>query len=210
MTLSSMRPKKALRSPAAHHRGVLVPARTLKLRGDIIDVDFADADVRVSLRMEARKRYFRIEIVDAQPADIEWLTIDFPLKKLATQSGAFAANYGDAFSTCGFALDLQGRTRLSVAGPDNVSVGFAANTQHGIKGARFALLACPREEFNGLIQEVERKKIVSDLSMPVITRDRFHVENWLDPTPDYSIDPKNAVVLEEIKYKSFTYLEEDV
>jgi tRNA(His) guanylyltransferase len=50
---------------------------------------------------------------------------------------------------------------------------------------------------------VKRKKIVCDLGMPIITRDRFHVENWLDPEPDYDLSPKKAEVMEGIRYSSF-------
>ncbi|MCK5806620.1 MAG: hypothetical protein KAI66_27575, partial [Lentisphaeria bacterium] len=146
------------RAPLCHVgiNGAVIPARALKLHGGIIDVAFADPDIRASFRITARGRYFRIKVIAAQPADIDWLTIDFPLRKLATQGWAFAANYDDTFGTCGFALDLQGQSRLRGAGTDIVTLEFLARALHGIKGAGFALLGSPRDEFNTSIQHVER------------------------------------------------------
>lgn len=51
---------------------------------------------------------------------------------------------------------------------------------------------------------VERKKVISDLDMPIISQDRFHVENWLAADPVYDIENTNAYILDEIKFSSFS------
>jgi len=92
--------------------GGTIPARFPWQRGELIEIEFADPGVKAWVRIEARKRYFRLEVTDVQPADLKWLDIEFPLKKLKTQGHAFAANYDDEFATCSFALNLQMRCSL--------------------------------------------------------------------------------------------------
>jgi len=60
---------------------------------------------------------------------------------------------------------------------------------------------CSVEGING--DFVERKKVISDLDMPIISQDRFHIDNWLDPEPSYDFDNSKAYILEEIKFTSF-------
>jgi tRNA(His) guanylyltransferase len=69
------------------------------------------------------------------------------------------------------------------------------------RGFSLYRMLCKVEGRSGVA--VDRKKIVCDLGMPIITRDRDHVENWLDPEPNYHLDPKKAIVMEGIKYSSF-------
>ena len=40
-------------------------------------------------------------------------------------------------------------------------------------------------------KEVIRKKIIVDLDMPIVSKDRVHVERWLEPAPDYSLQVVN-------------------
>jgi len=136
--------------------GTAMPARSLSRRGDTVDVQFPDPDVKVSLRIEARDRYVTVEVMDVQPADLKWLTFAFPLKRLATQGPAFAANYDDAFAACVFALNPQATCSLEDRSEQAVSLGATLPGWRGIKGARIALLGTPRTRFATLIQEVER------------------------------------------------------
>ena len=51
---------------------------------------------------------------------------------------------------------------------------------------------------------VIRKKVVSDLDMPIISKDRGYIENWIQPEPDYDFDTTDAVIMEDIDITSFT------
>jgi tRNA(His) guanylyltransferase len=51
---------------------------------------------------------------------------------------------------------------------------------------------------------VIRKRIVSDEDMPILTKDRNYVENWLEPEPNYEVATTgNAYLMEDIEITSF-------
>lgn len=133
-----------------------VPARFLRRKGDLVEVEFADPEVKASIRIEARKRYFTFEVVEAQPADLEWLEMEFPLKRLKTQGWAFTANYDAEFATCSFALNFQTKCSLRPRGGDLVGLCSRCVVGHGIKGAKAALIGAPFAQFTSVIQDVER------------------------------------------------------
>lgn len=137
--------------------GRAMPARFLKREGEIVRVQFVDPKVKASLRVEALPRYFRIEVVDAEPADMAWLEIQFPQRVLADQGGAFCANYDDAFASCCFALNTKSQCLLRGLGTGATGlVCRSTASRHGVKGAKFAFLGGPRAELDTLIQHVER------------------------------------------------------
>ena len=133
-----------------------VPARFIRRRRDGVEIEFAEPNVTARIKIEACKRYFRFEVTDAQPADLQWLEIEFPLKKLKTQAWAFAGNYDDEFASCGFALNVQMRCSQRAIGSAVLGLRARCSARHGIKGAKMALLGSPRGQFTSVIQEVER------------------------------------------------------
>ncbi len=145
--------------------GAAIPARFIRLRGNVIEVAFADPEVTARVRIRPAKRYFTLEVLDVQPADMEWLDVEFPLKKLATQGGAFTANYDATFAACAFALNPEVRCALRTRGTDVVGLGARFSARHGILRARMAILGGPRAQFASVIQDVERE---NGLPSPVL------------------------------------------
>lgn len=139
----------------AGRAGGEMPARFLKSKGDVLEVLFADPEVKATIKVGLRKRYFTFEVVDAQPEDLEWLEMQFPVKRQQTLGWAFAANYGSEYATCCFALNFQTQGILRTHG-EVVGVGARCAAPHGIKGAKAALVGCQFPQFNSVIQEVER------------------------------------------------------
>jgi len=140
----------------AWRAGCQLPARLVRRRGDAIEVEFSDPDVRATLRVEALERYVRIEVTDARPADIERLDVEFPMRKLATQGWAFAANYDGEFAACCFALNLPVRCWARGRGSGAVGIGGSCHGRYGLRGAKLALVACPFDQLHAAIQQVER------------------------------------------------------
>ena len=140
----------------AWRAGCQIPARLVRRRGEAIEVEFVDPDVRATLRVEARKRYVTVEVTDVQPADVERLDIEFPMKRLATLGPAFAANYDETFAACCFALNLSARSWVHGRGEGAAGIGASCQGPRGPRGAKIALVASPRDQFQAVIQEVER------------------------------------------------------
>ena len=148
-------------------KGAKVPARLIERKGDVLEVRFADPEVKVSIKVETRKRYFTFEVVDVQPDDVEWLLVDLPVKRLGTWlTGAvwhpnitydkeFAA--GNMSLNCLMQCPVYGRGRGGdmPARPMPV-LGARCYKRHGIKGAKHAIFGCPFSELMSLIQEIER------------------------------------------------------
>ena len=148
-------------------KGVKVPATQVKRQGDVLEVRFADPAVKVSIKVGTRKRYFTFEVVDVQPADVDWFLVDLPVKRLKVSlTGAvwhpnivydeqFAA--GNMSLNCLMQCPVYGRGR----GGDMPSrpmpvLGARCYKRHGIKGAKNAIFGCPFSELMSLIQEIER------------------------------------------------------
>ena len=138
--------------------GTSMQAQTLSRRGDLVDIRFPDPDVKISLRIKAQDRYFTFEVMDMQPANLSSMTLEFPMKRLATQGIFFSANYDDTFAACAFALNYKAFCLIKDHGKTKDSTTITADfiKEYGIKGGKIALLGTPRKQFGALIQKVER------------------------------------------------------
>ncbi|WAK00439.1 hypothetical protein [Methylobacter sp. YRD-M1] len=133
-----------------------MPVTRLSQKGDVLTAQFVDPQIKVSLRVIPAKRHLTFEVLSAEPADLDGLTIDFPLRRLETVAPAFNATYDKEFGAA-----LFGITENTVNHP--VSLGNSvhllrseAYRSHGIVGAKFSLVASPIEDFKPAIREAER------------------------------------------------------
>ncbi len=147
------------------YRGVATPLYSLRREGDLIRAQFLDPEVRATLRIVSRKQHIQLEVVDAQPADVEEFTLRFPVRRLQTVAGAFNATYDDEFGTCLFGVTANTFQQTIPHGAEIVSLAARSTNRHAIVGARFALVAAPREQFEAAIMEAERE---SGLPCPIL------------------------------------------
>jgi len=138
-------------------RGVPTPVHSVTREGDLLRARFLDADLRASLRITLRKRHVLFEVVDVQPADVEQLTLEFPLQRLTSVGGAFNATYDDWFGACLLGTTANVYQQLARHGSDVVGLAALCTRKHEMVGARFVLVAAPREQFNLAIMEAERE-----------------------------------------------------
>lgn len=149
----------------ATRQGTPTPVASLVREGDRVKAQFLDSDVKATLRVVPRKHHFLIEVLDVQPADVEQLGIDFPVKRLATEGWAFNAIYNDQFGVCFFATTVNGRNLGLGLGGDVRSLRCACYAAHGLAGTKFALVAAPFDEFKAAIIEAER---ANDVPCPML------------------------------------------
>jgi hypothetical protein len=138
------------------HQGVLTPVERITRRGDLLSVQFLAPEVKATLRVTARPRHLLIEVVDVQPADVEQLTLEFPIRRLAKVGGAFNATYDEQFGVSLFGTTVNVFNRTKSLGRDILSPSGVCTRKHGLAGARFALVAAPANEFQAAIMEAER------------------------------------------------------
>ena len=138
-------------------RGVPTPLHSLAREGDLLRARFLDADLEASLRITLRKQHVLLEVVDVQPADVEQLTLEFPIQRLTSIGGAFNATYDDQIGFCLLGTTANVCQQLVRHGDDVLGLTARCTRKHEMVGAKFALVAAPREQFNAAIMEAERK-----------------------------------------------------
>jgi len=138
-------------------RGVPTPVHSLTREGNLLRARFLDANLRASLRITMRKRHVLFEVLDVQPADVEQLTLEFPIQRLTSVGGAFNATYDDRFGVCLLGTTANVCQQLVRHGSDVVGLTARCTRKHELVGAGFALVAAPREQFNLAIMEAERE-----------------------------------------------------
>jgi hypothetical protein len=141
----------------AVYRGVTVPLHSLSREGDVIRAQFLDHDVRATLRVSARKHHIQFEVVDIQPAGVEELTFSLPVRRLATLGGAFNATYDKRFGICLLGVTENTNQQTVPHGADVVTLSASCTRKRGIVGARLALVASDRQQFELAIMETERE-----------------------------------------------------
>ncbi len=138
-------------------RGVATPLHSLTREGDLIRAQFLDSEVRATVRVAPRKHHILFEIVNVQPAGVEELTLRFPVRRLATVGGAFNATYDDEFGVCLLGVTENTDQQTVPHGAEVLSLAARCTSKHGIAGARFALVAAGRAQFDSAIMEAERE-----------------------------------------------------
>ena len=128
--------------------GQLSPATQVAVRDGQWAVTFADADVQVVLRTEAKEHYVRIEVVSATGDGIEeLLLLDVPLSLRGAADEPFAA--------CALALNLQTNVQRLPQPVDRLQAG--CYPRFGLVGAAVAVIACPPGELRAALQAAVRE-----------------------------------------------------
>jgi hypothetical protein len=146
-----------LRLLSAVHNGVTVPLHSLSRDGDLLRAQFLDPEVRATLRVVPRRRHLLFEVVEVQPATVESLAIEFPVRRLKTVAWAFNGTYDDEFGVCFFGTSVNTYNRPVAHGADVHGLGGGCDARHGLLGAAFALVAAPFGQFSEAIMEAERE-----------------------------------------------------
>jgi len=140
----------------AVRQGMSVPVHLISRDGDTLTVQFLDPDVRASFRVTSRDKHLLFEVVSVEPDDVESLTLEFPIRRLATVAGAFNATYDDRFGACLFGTTVNARNLLTTRGAEVCSLRSGCYRSHGMVGAGFGLIGAPRDQLNEAIMEAER------------------------------------------------------
>lgn len=133
-----------------------MPVTRLSQKGDVLTAQFIDPQIKVSLRVIPAKRHLTFEVLSAEPADLDGLTIDFPLRRLETVAPAFNATYDREFGAAFFGITENTLNHPMSLGNSVQLLRSEAQHGHGIAGAKFSLVAAPIEDFKPAIREAER------------------------------------------------------
>jgi len=132
-----------------------LPVHSITRDGDVLNLRFLDPDVTASVRVTPRDTYFLIEVMSVEPQDVDRLKIEFPVRTLEKVGSAFNATYDDDFGVCLFGATVNTRNAHSARGSDIRMLGGVCERSHGMVGAKFALVAAPRESFAEAIMQAE-------------------------------------------------------
>ncbi|MBT3268617.1 hypothetical protein HN371_15790 [Candidatus Poribacteria bacterium] len=120
------------------------PASAASLHRDVLNVAFEGADVTAHINIEARERYFVIEVLSVTGADVDELVIvDVPL--------ALNGAEGEPFAACALALNLQ--TNVVELPGANVRLKAMCYPRFGFTGAKVAIIGCPYDGLRSVMQE---------------------------------------------------------
>ncbi|MCE5241184.1 hypothetical protein LLH23_22190 [bacterium] len=144
--------------------GRTVPTHGVSAQGDRITFRFLEPEVSATLRITARPTHFLIEVVDVQPADVDSLSLQFPVKRLAKLGWAFGATYGDTFGMCLFCASINSHNRMS-SQPQSAVLGGTCDRKHGMVGAKFVLIGAPAAQFKPAVIAAEK---ANGLPCPII------------------------------------------
>lgn len=145
--------------------GVPTPVHRLTRSGERLSAQFLDPEVKATLRVTENKQHLVFEVLSVEPADVEQLTLAFPIRRLAKVGGAFNATYDDRFGACMFGTSTNATNRPTSYGRDIFAMGGLCTSRHGLAGARFALVGASAEQFKPAIMEAER---VNGLPCPML------------------------------------------
>ena len=133
-----------------------IPVTRLSQKDDVLTAQFIDPQIKVSLRVIPAKRHLTFEVLSAEPADLDGLSIDFPLRRLETVAPAFNATYDKEFGAAFFGITENTVNHPMSLGNSVQLLRSGAQRSHGIVGAKFSLVASPIEDFKPAIREAER------------------------------------------------------
>ncbi len=133
-----------------------IPVTRLSQKDDVLTAQFVDPQIKVSLRVIPAKRHLTFEVLSAEPADLDGLSIEFPLRRLETVAPAFNATYDKEFGAAFFGITENTVNHPMSLGNSVQLLRSGARRSHGIVGAKFSLVASPIEDFKPAIREAER------------------------------------------------------
>ncbi len=138
--------------------------------GDLLRFTFLDEDVKLTVRVTPDRRSFVFEVVEVEPADVDSVRLEIPVRKLANVATAFDGNYDEQFGMCMFGGKINTFNAGTSRAQGSWSLRTSCGAEHGMVGASFILVAAPREQFNEAIMEAER---ANDLPCPTVD------EQWM-------------------------------
>lgn len=141
-----------------------VPTFGATRNGDRLTFRFLEPEVSATIRITPRKTHFLFEVVEVQPADVDELAIQIPMKRLAKLGWAFGANYDDTFGACFFCASINSHNRAT-AGATSVVLGGACERTHKLVGAKFVLIGAPAKQFRQAVIDAEK---ANNLPCPVV------------------------------------------
>ena len=145
-------------------QGHTIPTLGVTKDGDKLRFHFLEPEVSATIRIVPRPTHFLIEVVDVQPADVDRLALQFPVKRLAKVGGAFGATYDDTFGMCLFCASINSHNAMS-AQPSTVVLGGACVRKYRLAGAKFVLIGAPAAQFKPAIIAAEK---ANGLPCPVV------------------------------------------
>ena len=125
--------------------GKYYPASAVSRRDGRIAIEFGEAGVSAVVKAVEEKRYFTLEVVSVSGEEIEEFV--FANVQLTLHGSA-----EEEFACCALALNL--KTNVSELPRANKRMWAACYPRFGFAGAKVALIACPRGELRGVMQEV--------------------------------------------------------
>ena len=129
---------------SATRNGMELTAAVAVPEEGLLTFRFPDPDTSVRVRVTPRRHHFLFEIVDVSPDDVDRVDIDFPVARLDTVSWAFNGTYDDEFGACLFGTTVNVCNRPGDHGGSIRSLRASCYREHGMVGAKFALVGAPR------------------------------------------------------------------
>ncbi|MFW6107227.1 MAG: hypothetical protein ACOC8A_00905 [bacterium] len=143
--------------PSARRQKAWFAASGCSLADGKLTLTFADLGVSAVVAVTAKKRYLVFEVVslgDAKPELLSLRPATVSLGKVRSRLSGVVAD--DDFAACVRVLDL--KSNVLVHGGASPGIEVRGEAKHGIVGARFALVGCPRNQLRSVLQEIVREE----------------------------------------------------
>lgn len=138
-----------------HREGLEILIHSVTREGDKLNFQFLEPSVKVSLQIVTRPTHFLVEVASVEPADVESLSVSFPVKRLEKVGLAFGATYGKDFGACLFCAGVNSHN-TSGWGKDSLYMGGSAEAEHKLVGAKWVLIGAPAAQFKTAIIDAEK------------------------------------------------------
>lgn len=135
--------------------GVEIPVYSVSQEGDRLNFQFIEPQVKVTLRVVSRPTHFLLEVVSAEPADVEELTVSFAVKRLADLAWAFGATYDKDFGACLFCASVNAHNSMQY-GADSVGLSGQCEAAHKLVGAKWVLIGTPYAQMKSAVMAAEQ------------------------------------------------------
>ena len=147
-----------------------LPVQWVRRRGDLIEVQFMDPSVKVSLKLEARPHYLTLAVEDIAAADVESLQLcDLPLTISKNVGTLVNAAWNDEFAAC--VLACNDRTYSYGASSARARLCAKCYGQYGVKGAKIVIIGTPTsppDAASALLDVIEEVELEQGLPHPTI------------------------------------------
>lgn len=144
--------------------GVEVPVSEINRRGSTWVARFAEPDISVKLRVNARPLWFEFEVTDVKPKDLDGLALRFPIQPLRTSDMWMPGTYDDTFGVTH--MGLTPNTEVHYVREGAVA-GLEARWQAalGMRGGSSVLLAAP---WAGFLEAIRQMEVATGLPSPML------------------------------------------